>query len=484
MPNLTHLPDRSWEMPTWPLRPLRAAGLGLLFILGFGVALVVELVHRVEAQGLQFIANKGIPEAFVFLTLGLLAAVLLIRHAEIALALFFLVGLVKGDPSLASTPVDLTLLIGAIVQIGVCYRLFIRRQALRLPEEYFLYLPLLLMMVLSLTYTPDFAGGIDKLLRFVCLTSIGIIAPFVLFDDFRKLSRFFVVLILGGIALAINSLTMLGGEERMVSPSGLNTELGAASAVALILIWGMVFPRLSLGRRILLYPFLGLLGIALIGSGGRFANVSAVICLFVGAILCRKLFTDILLVGGVGVLALPFFWIPQASFDYLRSLLHPSQAMGTRNDLMWLGVKMFSEHPIFGVGAQGFRYLSPNPLTYNYPHNLFLELGSEMGILAAVAFLALAFFAFREIIRQMWKPFSSFNSLAPTVFLLLIYVFLDAMVSGDMNDLRFMWFVFGLPYVLRNLAAASPVLSLEQYSSMQPSTGSDVPLRGLEQFPK
>jgi len=144
---------------------------------------------------------------------------------------------------------------------------------------------------------------------------------------------------------------------------------------------------------------------------------------------------------------------------------------------MWLGVRMFSEHPIFGVGAQGFRYLSPNPLTYNYPHNLFLELGSEMGIFAAVAFLALAFFAFREIIRQMREPFASFNFLAPTVFLLLIYVFLDAMVSGDMNDLRFMWFVFGLPYVLRNLASASPVLSLE-HSSVRASAAFPVASHG------
>jgi O-antigen ligase len=468
MSNLSHLPDRSWEMRTWSLRSFRAAGLGLLFLVGLASAVLVELVHKLETEGLQFIANKGLPEAFVLLTGGLLAAVVLIRYSEIALALFFLVGLVKGDPRFASTPVDLTLLVGAIVQIGVCYRLFVKRQPLRLPEEYFLYLPLLLMMLVSLAYTPDFDGGMDKVLRFVCLTSIGIIAPFVLFDDFRKMRRFFLVLVLGGVALAVNSLTMLGGEERLVAPSGLNTELGAASAVALIILWSLMFPRLSLGKRILLYPLLGVLGIALIGSGGRFANVSAVLCLFLGAILCRRLFTDILIVGGLGVLALPLLWIPQASFDYLQSLLHPSQAMGTRNDLMWLGVRMFSEHPIFGVGAQGFRYLSPNPLTYNYPHNLFLELGSEMGVVAAFAFLGLAFCAFREILKQLRESFVPMNTLVPTVLLLLIYVFLDAMESGDMNDLRFMWFVFGLPYVLRNLACMSPVLSLERYSTLQP----------------
>jgi O-antigen ligase len=344
----------------------------------------------------------------------------------------------------------------------VAYRLYIKRQVLRLPPEYFFYLPLLAMMSLSLAYTPDFGGGLEKSLRFVCLTSIGIVAPFALFDNESKIRRFFLAMAIGGLLLAINSLTMLGGEERMVSPSGLNTELGAASAVALIVLWGALFPRWPLRVRILFYPVLGVLGVALIGSGGRFANVSAVICLAIGTFLCRKLFTDVLIVGGLGLLALPLIWIPQASFDYLRSLAHPSQAMGTRNDLMWLGVRMFSEHPLFGVGVQGFRYLSPNPLTYNYPHNLILELGSEMGFIAALAFLALAFCSFREILRQLSAPLLRRNTLVITVFLLLIYVFLDAMVSGDINDLRFMWFIFGLPFVLRNLESAHGVIGLTE----------------------
>jgi len=460
------------ERGKW-VRPWRLAGLGFLFVLGMAVILVVDWANKLETQGLQFMANAGLVKVFCVLAIGILGGLLLLRFPEIALGLFFLVGLVKGDPSLASTPVDLTVLIGVTVQFAVCYRLFIKRQTLSLPAEYFFYVPLLGMMVLSLTYAPSLTGALDKLLRFVCLTGIGIIAPFVLFDDLRKIMRFFVVLILGGIGIGVNSLTMLGGEERMVSPSGLNTELGAASAVALILIWGLIFPRLSLVRRILLYPVLGLLGIALIGSGGRFANVAAAVGVLIGAFLCRKLFWDLLIVGGAGIAALPFLWIPQASFDYLHSLWHPSQAMGTRHDLMWLGVRMFSEHPFLGVGAQGFRYLSPNPITYNYPHNLILELGSEMGVVAAMAFLVLAFCAFREAIRQLRDPLFRNNpivsSLVSTVLLLLVYVFLDAMVSGDINDMRFMWFVFGLPYVLRSLVAGLPVLSLERFARRIPT---------------
>jgi O-antigen ligase len=401
-------------------------------------------------------------KAAVLLIGGLAAVYVLVRHAEIALALFFLIGLIKGDERLASTPVDLTVAVGGAVLLGVVLQLITGKRELALPREYLLYLPLLAMMILSLTYTPDLAGGVDKTLRFLCLTSIGIVSPFVLFDSAKKLRTFLLAMAFGGLAISINSLAMLGGSDRLVSPSGLNTELGAASAISMIVIWSLWFPEWSFLKRAIFYPVLGVLGIALIGSGGRFANVSAVLCLVLATFLCRKLFVDVAVIGGLGVVLLPLIWIPQASFDYLSSLAHPPQAMGTRNDLMALGVKMFSEHPFFGVGIQGFRFLSPNPLTYNYPHNLILELGSELGLLAAVAFLAIAGCAFMEIWRQLRDPNQLRSSPVLTVFLLLIFVFLDAMVSGDINDLRFMWFVFGLPYVLRSFEAGRTVVVLNE----------------------
>jgi O-antigen ligase len=451
--------QRPWHR-VMPL--LRAALLLLLFLGGFAMVFVADFADRVERQGLQILSGLGPVKAVAIVIGGLGALYLLVRHAEITLALFFLIGLIKGDERLASTPVDLTVAVGAAVLLGVCARLIVSKQELALPREYLLYLPLLGMMVLSLAYTPDLAGGVDKTLRFLCLTSIGIISPFVLFDSEKKLKNFFLAMALGGLVIAINSLAMLGGSDRLVSPSGLNTELGAASAISLIVIWSLWFPEWPFIKRAIFYPVLGVLGVALIGSGGRFANVSAVLCLVLGTLFCRKLFTDVAVIGGVGALLLPLIWIPQASFDYLHSLMHPPQAMGTRSDLMALGVKMFSEHPFFGVGIQGFRFLSPNPLTYNYPHNLILELGSELGLFAALSFLAMAVCALGEIWRQLRDPNKSENSPVLTVFLLLIFVFLDAMVSGDINDLRFMWFVFGLPYVLRTLQARRTVIALNR----------------------
>jgi O-antigen ligase len=471
--NFEHM-DLPIQRPWLRVTPLvRAALLALLFAGGFAMAFVADFADRIESHGLQILSGIGPLKAVLLLIGGLAAFYLLVRHAEITLALFFLIGLIKGDERLASMPADLTVVVGGTVLLGVCVRLISGKRELALPREYLLYLPLLTMMVLSLTYTPDLAGGVDKTLRFLCLTSIGIVSPFVLFDSVARLKNFFIAMALGGLAIAINSLAMLGGSNRLVSPSGLNTELGAASAIAMIVIWSLWFPEWPFIKRALLYPVLGVLGVALIGSGGRFANVSAVLCLVLGTFLCRKLLADVAVIGGLGALLLPLIWIPEASFEYLRSLAHPPQAMGTRNDLMALGVTMFSDHPFFGVGIQGFRFLSPNPLTYNYPHNLILELGSELGVLAAFSFVAIAACAFWEIWKQLQDPGQVRHSPVITVFLLLIFVFLDAMVSGEINDLRFMWFVFGLPYVLRTLQASRTVIVLNGFGSEFTSAGGD-----------
>jgi hypothetical protein len=99
-----------------------------------------------------------------------------------------------------------------------------------------------------------------------------------------------------------------------------------------------------------------------------------------------------------------------------------------------------------------------------------------MGFVAAFAFLALAFCSFREILMQLHAPLLRRNTLVITVFLLLIYVFLDAMVSGDINDLRFMWFVFGLPFVLRNLESTHGVIGLEEAKVTSVARPTNIPV--------
>jgi O-antigen ligase len=116
---------------------------------------------------------------------------------------------------------------------------------------------------------------------------------------------------------------------------------------------------------------------------------------------------------------------------------------------MLFGLQTFLDHPLFGVGIQGYRYTTPNPLTYNFPHNLLLELGAELGIFAVAAFLVFAFLSVRELCRLLREYRPQYLTLERTVLSLLILGALDVSVSGEMNNDRLFFFLLSLPFVIR-----------------------------------
>lgn len=67
-----------------------------------------------------------------------------------------------------------------------------------------------------------------------------------------------------------------------------------------------------------------------------------------------------------------------------------------------------------------------------YPHNLFLEVGAEGGVLAALALLALLAAA---VSRSFKAARAGDDSVVPVVALLVFWL-VNAMVSGDANDNR------------------------------------------------
>jgi O-antigen ligase len=199
------------------------------------------------------------------------------------------------------------------------------------------------------------------------------------------------------------------------------------------------------------------LAVALVGSGGRLANVATALCLALSVLFCRRLMVDFGIIAALGFAALPFLRIPAASLEYLASLTRPHDAFGTRTDLMRFGLQVFLDHPLFGVGIQGYRYVTPNPLTYNFPHNLLLELGAELGVFAVISFVILAFCSFRELFRLFREYHYRGLALERTVLSLLVLGCLDVSVSGEMNNDRLFFFLLSLPFVLQQFISKEAV---------------------------
>lgn len=399
---------------------------------------------------------------------GVIGAGMLFVRPGIATALFLFVGLFKADPTLAAVvPFDLTGAIGALLVLACAIKLLRSGHLPRLPQSYFLYLPILLITLASLLYTPDLAVGADKAMKFIVLTGLGIVAPFILFDSARQVRVFMYTMAILGLILSSQALGGLGGSDRLAMPGRLTIQLGGAAGTTIAVALGLALPSQPFRRRLLLYPVVALAFVALLGSGARGPMIGAVCCTLFALLYFRKLWIDAAIFVVAGVVGLAQVGIPSASFEYLATLVSddPNAAMGTRTGLMALAWRLFREHPLLGVGMGGYAFYSRDPEN-TFPHNIFLEIGAELGFFALIAFILLVLWVLWEAFKQLRDRDFPYAQESAGVFSLLIFGFIQMVKSGDVNDNRSIWLLMGLPFLLRALAnkeeAARPLAPTSQ----------------------
>lgn len=387
------------------------------------------------------------------------AAVLavLLLYPELALALYVVIGDIKGDNRISSrSPVDLTLAVGAILLLGIVLNLFRGKRPLAPPRLYLLFIPLSVWMLVSLFYTPDFAAGTDKLARFLTVTGIVIVGPFFVLTTPQAMKRFLVGFAASAFAICAYSLTGLGGDERLASPSDNTIGLGHVACSAFIVVWFALLPRLPITRRLFLYPFLAIPALALIGSGSRGPLIALMLVVLLSVWFHRRLLADLCIFSLLGVLLVPFARLPQPSLDYLGSVLRChnfGDVVSSRADLVSFGWDLLQRHPLIGVGIDGYRYHSLNAGVYKWPHDIFLEIACELGI---PAFLLMAFIfggAIRESFLQFRNSLNRLPIFSGLAAALLFAGIINATNTGDINSDRLTWLFVTLVFVVRGLVA-------------------------------
>jgi len=422
-----------------PFRPPKIAWIGLA---AAGVAVFLFWVGVLPEDRLPL------------LSLCILAGLFLLRYPEIALVLLIKIGKYKGDDRIESSlPFDPTLAIWALLAVAILLRLVRREQFPQFPRVYLLWLPFTIIMLWSLSYTPDWEWGLEKAGRFILLCGMAIVGPIYILDRPEKLTRFFLVFVASGLLMSLNALTELGS-DRLVAPSGLNTQLGAEAAEAILVFVFFILPGLSFTRRLLCYPLILFLLVTLVGAGARGSTLSLALCLPLVLLFHSNLRPDFLILVAVAVPLLAIAPIPEAAITYLASLLEPDPqvVLGFRYDLLSLGWRLFAEHPILGVGIGGYPARSPNAALFNYPHNIVLEVGAEMGVAASLLVVVLVFASFQESLRQILDRMFPWHRMACTAFVLLCTGLVMMLNSGDITSHRNMWLYMALPFALRNLA--------------------------------
>jgi O-Antigen ligase len=412
-------------------------------IVGFVYAWLVETINLRE---------------LVLCSLGAAFVALLLIYPELSLALYVVVGDVKGDDRVASlVPLDLTLALGAVLFLGMALNCLRDKRVLTMPREYYLLLALVVMMVASLAWTPVFDAGLEKLGRFVSVTGIVIVAPFFVLGSAAALRRFLVTFGCAAFVICAYSLTSLGGSDRLVTPSSNTIGLGHIACGLVVLIWFGLMPRLVFPKRMLFYPVLAIALVSLIGSGSRGAAMALGATIAISLLYYRRLAGDLACLAAIFLSLVPFIRIPDASFEYLGTLTSSGSLKSLfyfRAELLDYGWSLLRSHPFLGVGIQGFRFYSPNAGLYNWPHNIFLEVCCELGLAAGAIMVALFVLAVREAFHQVKDRVSPHPMFAQIAAALLAVGIVNGTNTGDINSDRSTWLFLSLLFAVKALRAS------------------------------
>jgi O-antigen ligase len=446
-------------------RPVTPPGTVLVPLLGeLRVALVVGGVAIIATALAMTLGPVALG-----LAVAAAAAYALIRRPPVLLALFVFVPYFEAAPGVSAIPFDPTAGLAVLVILVLARRL-LTGEGVRMPPVAFL-VPLVVIgaaVLLGLLWSdaPDY--GREKAVKYFTVTLLAALAPFALLTTERDLRRFLYAIVAG--ALAVAALTLV--TEPTVA-EGIATEydtqgrysFGGQIFPARFLCTGalilFLLPGMTRSRWRLLAP-VAALGVAIVavGYGARgpiaaFAATLGAVALILAARSTRSL-AAVLAAVVVAVAVLPFVTVPTSASERLGEAARDPVAT-VRGDTRWIlydqAIQLIERDPVLGSGTGTFgayvSIVSPPRQRLLYPHNIFLELWAELGIVPLLAFVVAVGGGAWVLVRRLAATYDrNEHQLLAVAFGLLVYNLLVAQVSGDLNDNRTLLLAAGLAWLL------------------------------------
>lgn len=395
--------------------------------------------------------------------------------------LFLVAGTYKADSRLdfITNVVDPTAFFALLAAVCILRQVFVNKEHFPVPDIKLL-LPFYLILVVglaSLIYTEAPLYGTNKYLKFAFFNTIALVGPYYLIRNSKDLSVFFAGLVL--LSTAMIAEVFRNG----VTPSaaGFVTAFGSnylalariIGGALLINIFFLVVGSTRTPYRLIgiaLLPFM-LFGLLVAGGKGPVFAVVIALSSIVGFILV-KFFAPASRLGSVSIfekrilVCVVLFSIAGVAFivqysEYFMNLFYRLDVLKSeggdsaleRVRRYKLALSVIGDYRYFftGLGMGGFstHYSGLDAARGDYPHNIFLEIFSELGVVAFASLVALLTFAFRSAYRTLQKPLHSDKVAGFTTLALLIFMLFNASVSGDMSDNRELFGVMGIAFSLQ-----------------------------------
>ncbi|MCK9555684.1 O-antigen ligase family protein [bacterium] len=256
-----------------------------------------------------------------------------------------------------------------------------------------------------------------------------------------------------------------GDMSRVVGFEGNPNALSMNSVLIVPCLLGFIYYQFSLKLKLLfLVIFLViLLGIIFTFSRAGFVTLAAVfsMSLFVFS-KGRARFIMATILFLLFMVLLPF--LPEQYWERIQSITDLKEAsIVARLDSYRVGLQMIKDNLLIGIGPgrwhaeyvpHAVKLLGITAYT-KYPHNVFIEVAAEIGVIALILYGFLLFFSFKELneARKIFKEKKEFLlSIISQSFLISLIGFLVNTTFEAGIGLKIFWLIAGLAVVLKKIA--------------------------------
>jgi len=392
----------------------------------------------------------------------------LLFSLEMVFSLFLLSAVFKESIAI---PFDLSLLLFVVV-VGVCLFRLMRNPTLPLvslfPTVVFLMLSSLVMV--SYIYAPASQYSADKVIKFFLFTFTSFFVPLFFFKKGISVKKFINSTFIITLILTVYTLVMIVSNDSTQNFIAFNegNYLGLGRAIglcAVILLCKYLFSEKKIVS-LLSFILLPVVLYSLLSVGARMPLLGiflVLLCMIpMTTIRIKKLnitisksFKKMLFILIVAVTVIFYFvnsGYTSKTIDRI-SILFTQQGGGDsasgRVDRYISSIQLFGENPLFGGGIGSFSLFFDGKDMRDYSHNIFLEMLSELGIFGLVLISILLIGGF-VIGRKRIKQIKEDTQYEYTLLFLYVFYFVNANVTGDINDNRFLFALLGCLFMNRD----------------------------------
>lgn len=407
----------------------------------------------------------------------------LMFSGELFLALFLFSGFFKEELTFLPSFLDITILFGILTLIVVLKRLYEKpfityKMFLGIAFYFFIFS----LMLLSTFYTTSEVYAQEKIIKYITITAGAFFGALFLIRTPTSLKRFLYGVILIGVGMSAGLFFWVdySGTGAMYIDNyasiGRSAGISLVTALCLVLLEGETLKSKVVGVSVIL-----LLSFSLLASGVRMPLIAAFFSLILIFFSSFKIKNNVIYYNkglkwflGIGIiallLALPFLRSEffQRSFNRFMILLNidGGEDPTGRIDRFATAFDMFYESPLLGKGVGSFAIDYSGVDSTNYPHNLFLEILSELGFIGFAAFSLMIIIIFVNLF--VLKKFSSSKNSVVIIalFATFLYTFLNANVAGDINDNRILFSFMAISFSLTTSSVFKEIASGEESKKM------------------